>query len=99
MPKVVERFTWKTKVGHRDEIAELARDWAQRHGLTPHIRLPWFSSQDWWTVTSDLIFETEEERRAFWDDVDWSEPHSREIVDKLHDLQQGHTHEMFYLLT
>ena len=99
MPKIVQPFTWKTKVGYRDEVAEVARDWAQRQGLTPHIRLPAYTSQDWWTVTSDLVFETEEEQREFWANVDWSDPHTREAVDKLHDLQEGHTQELFRLLT
>ena len=97
MAKVVERWTWKVKAGCRDEFVELVKSWVERHGLTPRVCSFLFGA--WNTVSSDLEFETEEDRQKFYDDiVDWSQPENVKLLQKLNDLRESDlTHELLQL--
>jgi len=99
MPKVVIRFTHTAKPGCRNELAQLVKGQIERHGFTTRIYLPSFTSSDWEKVTVEREFETEQERREFCDNFDWSDPDVVEYEKKVHELRVGFTREMFNLLT
>lgn len=65
MAKVVMRLSYTAKVGRRDEVAELVKGLVERLGLTPRIYLSSFTCLDWEQVTSELVFDTEQQRREF----------------------------------
>jgi hypothetical protein len=99
MPKVVMRFTHTAKPGCRGELAQLVKDQIERLGLAPRVLLPSFTSTDWGKVTTEVDFDTEQERREFWDNLDWSDPQSVEYERKVSELTLGFSREMFFLLT
>jgi hypothetical protein len=90
---IVERFTWKAKVGCRAEVIELVKALVEEIGLTPRVCSYVFGPYD--IVSSDLEFETMEDREKFWADFDGSGPAWAEFHEKLPDLTgSGATHEL-----
>lgn len=69
---IIERWTWKTKFGCKDEVIKLVKAMVEGLGLTP--RVCTFTFGPYHTVFSDLEFESEEDRKQFWDDFDGSQP-------------------------
>ena len=69
---IVERFTWKAKVGCEAEVVKLVKALVEEAGFTP--RVCTYTFGPFHLVTSDLEFETEEERQKFWNDIDSSQP-------------------------
>ena len=92
---IVERWTWKVKVGCRTEVIKMVKAMVEEAGLTP--RVCTYTFGPWWIVTSDLEFETEEDRREFWKDFDFSAPAFAEWYKKRPDLlesYEGNHHEL-----
>jgi hypothetical protein len=59
-------------------------------GLTPRVCI--FTFGPWDIVTSDLDFDTEENRRKFWNDIDGSQPAYAEWRKKRPDLADSEHH-------
>ena len=89
---IIERWTWNVKVGCRDEVIELVKALVEETGLTP--RVCTFTYGPYETVTSDLEFETEEDHKKFWDDLDWSQPKAAEWSKKRPDLTESSYREL-----
>ena len=90
---IIERWTWKAKVGCRAEVIELIKAGVAETGLTPRICSYVFGPYD--IVSSDLEFETEEDRKKWWDEVDWKQPKMAEWLKKRPDLVESHgPHEL-----
>jgi hypothetical protein len=73
---IVERWTWKVKHMCRGEVVELTKAMVEEIGLTP--RICTFTFGPWDVVTSDLEFESEEDRKMCWAGIDWSQPATAE---------------------
>lgn len=89
---IVERWTWKVKHGCRDEVIELGKAAVEEFGVTP--RICTFAFGPWDIVISDLEFESEEDRKKLWADVDWSQPALAEWSKKEPELVVSATHEL-----
>jgi len=79
---IVQRVMFKVKLGCRAEFIELTKAVVVEAGLTPRVCSYRHGPRD--TVTSDLEFETEEDRQEF--PFDYSRPKAAEWVKKLTDL-------------
>ena len=91
---IVERWTWKAKVGRRDELIELAKAWVERYGLTGRVCTFEFGGT-WNIVFVDVEFETMQDQQKFWDDYDWSRPEAIETLKKFQNLwEPDSTHEL-----
>jgi hypothetical protein len=86
---LVERWTWKAKQGHRRELIELIKAWVERNGFTPRVSSVVYGA--WDTVSSDLEFETIEDRQKFWEAFDWSQPEVAEFLKTLQNLIESET--------
>jgi hypothetical protein len=89
---IVERWTWKVKVGSRAEVIELLKDWVQAAGLTPRVCTYVYGLYE--VVTSDLEFETQEDQNQFWNDLDWSRPALAEWSKRRPDLTESSHREL-----
>lgn len=81
---IVERWTWKTREGHRAEVIELVKALVEEAGLTPRVCSYVFGPYN--VVSSDLEFETMEDRAKFWESFDPSQPRMAEWNRKRPDL-------------
>ncbi|NIO08026.1 MAG: hypothetical protein GTO40_08500 [Deltaproteobacteria bacterium] len=85
---IVERFTWKAKIGCRDEVVKLVKALAEEDGMTPRVCTYTYGSVS--LVTSDFEFETEEDRIKYWKDFDWSAPAFTEWEKKYPNLIESY---------
>jgi hypothetical protein len=93
---IVERWTWKVKLGCRAEVIELAKTAIAEAGLTPRICSFIFGPYD--IVSSDLEFESEEDRQKWWAGLDWSQPGLAEWRKKEPELLvSGTSHELLHV--
>jgi hypothetical protein len=84
---IIERWTWKAKVGCRAEVIELVKAMVEEAGLTP--RVCTYAFGPYQVVISDLEFETEQDRQEWWAGVDWSQPAMVEWHKKEPDLTES----------
>ena len=89
---VVERFTWKAKVGCNSEVVKFVKAMVEESGLAPRVCTYTFGPSN--IVTSDLDFETEEDRRKFWTEIDPSAPAFVEWHQKYTDLVESYGREL-----
>ena len=91
---IVERITWRVKhYGCRAELIQLTKAMVEETGLTPRVSSYRFGPSD--IVTSDLEFESEEERKKWWAGIDWSQPAAVERTRKSRELlAPGTTREL-----
>ena len=93
---IVERLTFKVKVGCRAKFIELTKAVVEEAGMTSRVFSYRFGPHD--IVISDLEFESMEDHRKFWDDLDWSQPKAAEWYKKEADLtESGQTNELLNL--
>ena len=85
---IVERFTYKVKIGCEAEVVKLVKAMVEEAGLTPRVCTFTYGPRE--IVTSDLEFETEEDKKEFWKDLDWSAPAAAEVGKKATDLVESH---------
>ena len=88
---LIERRTFKTKVGCRDEVIKLLKALVEEQGLTPRVCTYVDGPED--IVTSDYEFETMEDMDKFWNDVDPSGPVFVEAHEKVPDLIESRCKE------
>ena len=84
---IIERYTFPVKVGYRDEFVELIKASIAESGLTPRVYTYIVGPHD--VVISDAVFETEEERLKYWEEIDWSKPKAAEFQKKYADLAEN----------
>ena len=84
---IVQRITWKVKVGCKNEFIELTKAVVEEQGLTPRVCSYVFGPYD--VVTSDLEFETEEDQQKYH--TDWSKPKTAEWAKKHAELTESGT--------
>jgi hypothetical protein len=90
---IVVRYTWKVNHIHHSEFIKLLKAMIEEAGLTPRVCSHMFGPRD--TVSSELEFETIEDWRAWWGDVDWSKPAVTEFEARYPDLAEiGMTAEL-----
>ena len=89
---IMERRTYKTKVGCRDEVIKLIKALVEEQGLTPRVCTYVDGPQD--IVTSYLEFETEEARQKWMDSRDPSGPVFVEAHEKVPDLIESYSKEL-----
>ena len=81
---IIQRWTWKVKVGHKAEMIELAKAAAEAAGVRVRVCSYIFGPYD--AVSSDAEFETEEDRdkylphSAHKDFVAMLEPHLEKVL-------------------
>lgn len=90
---IIERWTWKVKVGCRAEVIELVKAVVEESGLTPRV-CTFTYGRYYEMVTSDLEFETEEDQKKFWNDLDSSQPAWVEWQKKRPDLTESSRREL-----
>ena len=90
---IVERFTWKAKPGCKAEVVKLVKAMVEEAGITPRVCTFTWGPQS--IVTSDIEFESEEDRIKYWkDDFDGSAPAYVEWHEKYPDLCESYEHEL-----
>ena len=88
---IVRRFLWKAKTGGRAEVIELVKAMVEELGFTPRVCTYRDGSYD--TVISYLEFETEEDEKRMWDNIDSSQPAWVEWHKRSPDLVESHWSE------
>jgi hypothetical protein len=93
---VIERWTWKAKFGCKDEVIKFVKAVVEEAGLTPRVCSYVFGPYE--IVTSDLEFETEQDRQEFWDDFDGNKPNITEWHKKQRDLTESEiSHDLLHM--
>ena len=93
---IVERVTWKVNHIHQSEFIELLKALVEAMGHTPRVCSCMFGPAD--TVTSELEFETMEDREKSVNDFDLSMPEYVAYVEKYPELAEtGMTRELLRL--
>ena len=91
---IVQRFTFKAKVGCESEVIKLVKDMVEEFGFIPRVCSYVFGPLE--IVTSEVEFESIEARQRFYDEVDWSGPKAAEWLKRRADLtESGTTIELF----
>ena len=93
---VVDRWTWKVKPGHKNEVIEVLKALFKLNGSTGRVCTQMYGAFD--EVSSYEEYETVEDLRKVWegDAIDWSRPEVRDLTKKLEDLTEtGTTHELY----
>ena len=81
---IVHRMTWKMKLDCRSEFIELTKAMLEEAGVTHRVCSFIFGPYD--VVLVDLEFETEQDRQAYFANLDWSKPKITEWGKKHDDL-------------
>ena len=90
---IVQRYTFKVKPGCKGDFIQLTKALVEESGRTP--RVCSYTFGPYHTVISDLEFESEEDMRKYWDEVDWSGPQASEWLKKHNELiESGATVEL-----
>ena len=90
---IVERITWKVNHIHHSEFIKLVKAAVEGLGKTPRICSYMFGPKD--VVTSDLEFETMDDRQKYWADLDRNQADFVEWIKKYPDLAEiGMTAEL-----
>ena len=86
---IVHRWTWKTNPGCREEFIALSKAAFEAQGVTPRICSFIFGPYD--TVLVEIEFQSEQDRQAFFDHIDWSKPETSEWGKRHDDLVESGT--------
>ncbi len=93
---IVERWTWQVRTENKSEFIELVKASVEALGFTPRVCSYRFGAMD--TVSSDLEFETLQDREKWWDNHDTSLPVWVEWYEKYPDLiEPGRTCELLFV--
>jgi hypothetical protein len=85
---IVERFTYKAKVGETSKLVEMLKDWLEASGLTGRV----CSNNNAWGITTlDLEFDTSEDKLKFWADYDFNSQKWQEYWKKFNELRESGT--------
>ena len=81
---IVDRVIRTAKPGCKYELIKVLKSWVEWSGVTGRV---YTSNVSYDTVILDIDFETEEDRRKFYDGLDWSQREMVEITTKINDLR------------
>ena len=84
---IVERWTWTTKVGRRDEFIETFKALIELQGFAGRVCTN--MSGPFFAVYWYQEFESMEDRQKVWDAIDWDRPEIKELTDKFSDLVES----------
>jgi hypothetical protein len=92
---IVDRVMRTAKPGCKHELIKVLKSWVEWSGVTGRV---YTSNASYDTVILDIDFDTEEDRREFYDGLDWSQREMVEVSEKLDDLRtSGMTWEILTL--